>query len=384
MLARMAIHDARFERKLNRLRSGDISAHFSGMALSQDQLQQLCDAVRNSADLQFFTLDQSALGDEAAIMLADALRGKASIVELLLSNAAFGDAGICALAETFATLPNLDTLALSGNPFTNKGAAALACYLQASAPNLTQLYVSDAPFGEAGKKDLEAAIMGRQKRNIIWLRGLGVEADEFGAANRRCAQQYLNPLTLTLLKDLPKHRYFDLAEQQAVIHQTIFQGGIPNGNADDALIKANKQIATFNTFLDSIPLLDIERPFSLEDLFVEHKWEGSTFPVSAVENPRFWQQFERVVERLNEQGVQLRTEELLDETGKNPNEFLQRVIDRGCVGALFKKANWAGATQAEVRRMLHALPEAARNSISNTHTLVASLGKSLSQKSISK
>ena len=82
----------------------------------------------------------------------------------------------------------------------------------------------------------------------------------------------------------------------------------------------------------------------------------------------------RVVEALNAQGVQLGGEFLLAPDGGLT--LLGEVLTAsGDIASLFTEDNWEGQHLRDLRGVLDALPDAARNQITNTHQLTASLSR---------
>ena len=82
------------------------------------------------------------------------------------------------------------------------------------------------------------------------------------------------------------------------------------------------------------------------------------------------------IEALTHSDVKLRADVLLEDSGE-PTALYQAIIDAGqhAVDAVFRTENWEGASKAELRSVLNALPDELREAIPNRQTLLANASR---------
>ena len=130
-------------------------------------------------------------------------------------------------------------------------------------------------------------------------------------------------------------------------------------------------IAAWNAFPDALATLCAQgKPVTAEMVQATERKGGSGILQEAAKSFAL----PRVVEALNAQGVQLGSDFLLAPDGElTPLGVV--LTASGDIASFFTEDNWEGQSLRDLRGVLDALPDAARNQITNTHQLTASLSR---------
>lgn len=269
---------------------------------------------------------------------------------LSLNHEQLNDDDIVALAEALTQNTDIKGLWLEHNVFGDKGALALAKMLETNT-TLTKLCLGNNAFGDVGTAALEEAVLGNKNMIVTVLTP---------AAEAHCKANWKKILDLAALiehvidlRDMPSI-WYDVAERLSTLELFV--------------VDQRRVITEFKAFLETLPTIAIDQPFTLSDLL------HAQCDYAPIDNPRTWEQWDEVVAALNEQGIYLRSAELLE--GKKPNALLQRAIDYGKVKELFTPTNWQNASANELSAVLRALPPEAKETIPNLATLAARTSRS--------
>lgn len=223
-------------------------------------------------------------------------------------------------------------------------------------PGLVNLTLHENPFGEIGMAALEEAIIGGGHKNLCAIQGGSEALRRHCLDNEDRAQDYAK-MIIQPANHSPDE-WWEILERLPAI-QEVGEFDRYREEVRDPFLK----------FIDGLPKVDPEKPLTLEALGKPSKENG----LCPLDNPRTWQQFGQIVQRLNENGIQLQAHELLEQG--EPSSLFAKIIDRGCVTSLFTPENWLGASQEEIKAVLNALPKKTRERIPNRHTLLAQVGR---------
>lgn len=392
--------------------------------MGQQTVQELARGLQDNTALQSLTLPKSRIDDEGAKALAAALKNKRELREVDISQCGIGDAGMSALADALSTCPNLRVLSLRGNRLGEQSTAAIGAMLP-NLPWLERFDIRESGMKSAWLEPIANAIP--SCRSLVEFdAGDGLDMTQNGSAFMQAAitssggcQNLISahPSGLAVGDYLKANRQRALKANEEIENCDGDYGkleAIEIGHAADLLPAIRKatgaahnaqkapHLKTFTAYLDALPSVDVTQPISAEQL--TRKDDSGR---CALDNPRVWQQFDRLLEQadssvdfallnqknrdgesfltiglatapdvvipaLNARGQQLSPEQLLD--GRAPSPALESIMFRNATNRLFSRENWQGQPVRAMQQTFQAMPEEQRALVKNYYSLVSAIG----------
>lgn len=323
----------------------------SATGLTSKGLSRVLDVAERHPSLEHIDLRHNKLGSESASMLGDSMAKNALTHKWQLDNTGIGDEGAKAIAGAIRSNANIGAVFLSKNAITDEGVHAITQALK-HPHGLHTLNLEENPISQEAKHKLETVIIGSCNPNFGALIGVGDSLAQYAKANVKKLDGLMQKYYPELEK-APPEVWRQLSQRLPLIRSRY--------NA--------KTVEMVETFLQSLPELDLSQPLTLEALTKKDK-NGR----SALDYPATWEHFDTVLDNLNRNGHHLQAEALLDEATQEPNALLQAIIEQGKAPQLFTESNWKGENSRAMKDVLRALPEPVQECIAH-HNLACMLNR---------
>ena len=247
------------------------------------------------------------------------------------------------------------------NPISETGIARLAEAIGSNS-NLVSLYLSPHNFDGWAVESLSDSIVGLNHKNLTIVTGGGDVIAEHCSNNQETAKKLA--IKLQDFRSFTPDELFEAWERLPAIRHSSESSPI--------------RVTQFISYVEALPQLDLSQPVTPADLHQPLDESGKT----PLDNPFHWQNFDRIISALNENGQRIGGKELLAD-GK-PTPLFEQIIQRGKAPHLFTEDNWRGAEASELKAVLRALPTDVKSRLTNPHALLAAVEKHATPKSVSR
>ncbi|MGB1539932.1 MAG: hypothetical protein ACPG80_03145 [Rickettsiales bacterium] len=246
-------------------------------------------------------------------------------------------AAMPALVDLIERSPRLLALNISRNPINDEGSKILAPTME-KGTTLAHLDLSMCGLSDPARRAFSRAVMKGGNTNLqeCFLPLLNdIEWNRFLEGNKKRGKKLHQHL---LGYEKYPDEWMDIA-----MHQ--------NSIAWSCDVNLRKFVAgKYKELCDALPEVDISQPSATEALLVK---QGD---YSALDNPRTFLDFSNTLTTLNQNGLQLQPDTLLDDAGE-PTAIFEKIIKAGKASALFTEANWHGAGKKELHTVLRKVPK---------------------------
>ncbi|MGB1539363.1 MAG: hypothetical protein ACPG80_00225, partial [Rickettsiales bacterium] len=325
-----------------------------GAYLDDAAVKPVADLLANSQTLVRLDLKNNQIGDEGAKALAEALKQNCSLKCLQLRANAIGEEGLLALAEALqenTTLEQMDVY-ISGRSVPLSAFRAFAKALPKH-PNLALLKLCNS--SREGCEIMAEAVKDAPRSNMVQLEPRHAQELNIWVENN---EQYARKLRdayhgLSGIEHCPPDK---LLEFYRAIPALAASFSVPPSVAQE-----------LRQFVGALPKVDMDQPLSLDALVKEKPMGEGGVGWTPVDNPEVMERFGEIAQGFQRQGEPLRAEALLEDQEARkpqPSRLLKAIARAGKAYHLFTPENWKGASHKEMRRVYHAMPEAAQRSVS--------------------
>ena len=359
--------------------------------LTAENFTELAPAISENTNLTWLHLRDNTPGDEGVTQIIRLIEEHPALERLILGRNGLSEKGIGQFARLLERNTALAGLALYDNAITDHGAMLLG---EAMKSNTRLAYLnlrSNPNIGKAGIKAIEAGVLASGSRNIVSVPGISSPAlNRYCAANAEAAKILHARLVKATPPTLTSGEIFDIYERFPAIslrdtrkrpNMDAFEGFLKtlpefDGQGVDGLFKADPD---GYTPLDNPAIWKkfaaLGKHFAGQKTsFTLGQWQQENRDgVSFLENALGHAPAHIFVPALNASGIRIQGDLLLDKKTGKPTPLYEAAMGRGELAALFTEQNWQGATQSDLRNVVHALPEKLRATIPNLHTLTARL-----------
>lgn len=363
------------------------------LSYSKMQPEDVCallPALKHMPKLESLLLDDIHIGDMAMEKLSEVIRDAMPALRVVKFNGAgMGDTGAAALFESLRNKPNLQILDFRNNRFGDASLGHLAAMMR-NKHQLMGLYLNNTGFSPGVQPHLEQALIQSGSSNLthLWMDGKSPIAGSFCDHNAKEMRAIAE-------------RIGNLTAENPLAPQEIWQYEARKIAAQYQRREIHHE--NYDRFVDSLP--HPPHPVKLDYLFADSK--GYT----ALDNPRTWQEYPDLLDRLaengeltiealnrrstlgvsllesavgfaknaadvfrtvNGHGITLDASQFINTKGE-PTPLMETLINRWECGALMQPKNWEGQNRSGIQAVINAIPEAQLAMVPNRHAFMASL-----------